>query len=237
MKASQKEYLSIFDFISTLKDSSIEYAILRNYENLLEESLYVDGHGDIDLICSNSKQLAQYLNARPHEGHIQNGVHDEVHYYIHINHDYVSLDLRFVGDGYYCEKWQKEMLERRTMQNGFYVLDDIDYFYSLIYHAIFQKKNLTDEYKNRLKKMAENVGILVREPSTQFFVGLLEDFMVKNDYQYVYPLDKHVPLKTKHIQKIRLLKINKALRYKHLVYDTKIRTIEILVQLKQKFLK
>ncbi len=48
------EYNSIEEFFSALNAAGINYLVLRNYENLLKPEIYVDGHGDIDLLCDNS---------------------------------------------------------------------------------------------------------------------------------------------------------------------------------------
>lgn len=237
MESIKEGYNSILELIQTLNQSSSPYVILRNYENLLEESLYMDGHGDIDLLCCNSVQLAKDLNALPHKGHFKNGVHDKVHFFIYLNKEYVSLDLRFVGDGYYCRKWQEDILKRRVLHNGFYVMGELDYFYSLIYHAVFQKNIFSEDYKNRLTIMAKKLGIEVKEESIVFFVSLLEKFMDQNNYTYVYPTDKHVPLNIRLIQNINLLQSDFKLWWLHWKYNTKNRLIEKLVCIKHKFFR
>lgn len=223
---------NIETFIKLLNNSNDSYAILRNYDNLLEDEIYMDGHGDIDLICADSEKLAEEVQAFPHPGHVKNGVHNKTHYLIYIAGVEVSLDLRHVGDGYYCEKWQNEMLENRRLHNGFFVLAPKDHFYTLIYHAIFQKPTFSVDYQLRLKRMADDLGISVRENSVHFYVSLLEEYMRENKYHYEIPRDKHVPLYRKYIQDQSLLVVHRDRQFDHFMYETKNSVISKLVQLK-----
>lgn len=228
---------NIQDVITLLNISSVAYAVLRNYDNLLEDDIYMDGHGDIDLICADSRKLASILNAIDHPGHVKNCQGNGTHYLIYINNIEVSLDLRHIGDGYYCEKWEQEILERRREHNSFYVLSEEDYFYTLIYHAIFQKHYFSKNYRFRLRKMGEGLGIKIQDNSIEFYVSLLEKHMRQNHYHYEYPKDKYVPLKRQHIQDKSLFVMHYSRYFEHILFETKINTIKSLVEIKHKFLK
>lgn len=228
---------SIHKLIKHLNASSVAYAVLRNYDNLLEDEIYMDGHGDIDLICEDSRKLASDIGAIDHPGHVKNGQGNGTHYIVYIDNVEVSLDLRHVGDGYYCEKWQKDILENRKLHNGFYVLSQEDYFYTLIYHAIFQKDKFTKEYQKRLRKMGEDLGITIQNNTIPFYVNLLEKHMRQHDYYYEYPMDKHVPLKRKYIQDNSLFKFHFSRYIEHLRFETKVKMIASLVKLKHTIFK
>lgn len=225
-------YNNILEVIEQLEASETRYLILRNYDNLLNDALYMNGHGDIDILCENSLKLAKSLNATPDPNHIKNGKHDGVHFYIFIAGERVSLDLRFVGDGYYCSKWQKDMLQRRVLFHSFYVMNKEDYFYSLIYHAIFQKEMLTEEYKNRLLSMAHDLDIKLHDDKIKTFVMELEQYMIKHNYIYIYPKDYYVSLNTKYIVNSSLLHFEFNKWLKHNKFILKVCIIKVLVQLK-----
>lgn len=235
MNSIPVNYSNIQSFINELNSSEVPYLVLRNYDNLLEESIYMDGHGDVDILCNDSLTLAKFVKASSHSGHIRQGKHDLVHYFININGQNVSLDLRYVGDGYYCKKWQDDMLARRTMYNGFFVPHPEDYFYSLIYHAVFQKKKFSKDYKVRLKKMGEDLGLVIEDNSIFYFVQLLETFMRDNSYFYEYPKDKYVPLQTQHIIDKSLFLKNPIRWWQHFLFETKVKFIETLVNIKHSF--
>lgn len=218
-------YSDITAFIEALNASDIPYVILRNHENIKDASLYVDGHGDVDLLCEDSRLMAKALGARPY--HHEDGIH----YYVKVAGEKVSLDLRSVGDGYYCTIWQQEMLRTRVLQNGVWVMNGENYLYSLIHHAVLQKRSLSEEYSLRLKKMAQRQGIHLETLTEASFISILEKYMVEKGYQYVYPRDFMVPLRTSIINK-HLLQRDFSLAYPHWKFDTKVKIIEFLVKVK-----
>ena len=136
-----------------------------------------------------------------------------------------------MGDGYNCQNWQKEMLDRRVLKDGFYVMSEQDYFYSLIHHAILQKRSFSDEYRFRLTEMCNSLHIVMKDDSAQSFIQLLESYMAEHGYTYVYPRDTFVPLNTRYISS-RLLESNASLAFLHWKFDTKVAFIEFLVKVK-----
>jgi hypothetical protein len=225
-------YDRVSDVFELLNQNKVNYAILRNYDNLLDDNIYMDGHGDIDLICEDSAVFAEVIKAYPQEFHVKNGKPDGSHYYTYVKNNYVSLDLRHIGDGYYCKKWEKEMLERKVLHNGFYVLNEEDYFYTLIYHAIYQKPLLSAAYRNRITEMAKNLNLDYADSASSDFISLLEIYMKNNNYRYQYPKDKYVPFKKKNIQDNSLLDFHFKEYFKNMVLHFKIAVIEFLVKTK-----
>lgn len=228
---------SIHKLIKHLNASSVAYAVLRNYDNLLEDEIYMDGHGDIDLICEDSRKLASDIGAIDHPGHVKNGQGNGTHYIVYIDNVEVSLDLRHVGDGYYCEKWQKDILENRKLHNGFYVLSDEDHFFTLVYHAIFQKEVFSVEYQERLKKMSDDLEIFIQDSTVEFYVSLLEKHMKERSYVYEYPVDKHVPLRRRHIQDKSLLVMHNSRYIEHVLFEAKVDLMAFLVKIYHKVKK
>lgn len=225
------EFQNIQSFVDALNNSGVPYLVLRNYENLLSPEIYVDGHGDIDLLCADSRLLAEKVGARTYHNKVKEVCDDGVHYYVLIAGKQVSLDLRSVGDGYYCQKWQQEMLDRRVLKDGFYVMSEQDYLYSLIHHAILQKRSFSNEYRSRLTEMCNRLHIVMKDVSAQSFIQLLESYMAEHGYTYVYPRDTFVPLNTRYITS-SLLEPNASLAFQHWKFDTKVAFIEFLVKVK-----
>lgn len=219
------QYNTIQDFLQALNTSGIKYVVLRNYEKMLEPEMYMDGHGDVDLLCEDSRLMAKALGAKPY--HHEDGIH----YYVKVAGEKVSLDLRSVGDGYYCTSWQQEMLQSRVQENGIWVMNQENYLYSLIHHAILQKRSLSEEYSLRLKEMAQRQGVHVETLTERSFISILEKYMIEKGYQYVYPRDFMVPLRTSNINK-QLLQRDLSLAYQHWKFDAKVKAIEFLVKVK-----
>lgn len=164
------------------------YLILRNFENFFEDIL-IEGHNDIDVLCASRKdrkKMIQLLDAKPRIG-IDNGIHYKFIY----KEQEIALDVRTVGDGYYDRLWQTNMLKHRCFNSlGFYTMNREDYFYSLIYHAIYQKQIFSQEYLMRLRKM----NFLFQNAVQSDFEKSLLEFMLKNHYKYTITYDKYVKL-------------------------------------------
>lgn len=228
---STGQYNSIKEVIDILQEQQVKYLILRNYENLLSDDIYLDGHGDVDCLCADSRHMAEVLGAKVYTNKPKQVCNDGTHFYILIGGQMVSLDLRHVGDGYYCGKWQEDMLIRRVKHGGFYVMAKEDYFYSLIYHAILQKPRLSEEYRQRLSDMAADLGFEKKIYTEKELIALLEVFMQKNGYTYTYPVDTFVPLRTIYISK-QLITPNRQLAWEHWKFDTRVTLLHFLVCLK-----
>ena len=227
-------FASIQDFFRALNQADVKYLVLRNYESLLEPELYVDGHGDIDMLCEDSQQIVRLVGARPLTPDKDGLCGDGIHYSIIVDGQPVKLDLRHLGDGYYCTKWEQEMLDRRVGHECFYVMNDEDYFYSLIYHAVLQKRSLGEDYRSRLLNMSRGLGLNVTDGSEREFLRLLQDHMRNNDYRFTYAQDHMVPNRF-HLVDEGLIEKKRALQCRHLVFDMKVKVIDWLVELKHCF--
>lgn len=221
-----KQYRDFQEVLSLLNSTNIPYLILRNYDNLLAREMYMDGHGDVDMLVADSTAVANLLEAATYPSHGNDGTH----YYVIVDGEKVSLDLRHLGDGYYCRKWQRDMLARRVEHKGFFVMSDEDYFYSLVYHSILQKPCLSEEYRQRLSQMAKSLGLeLHNAPHPNDFISLLEQFMKQHGYSYTYPVDTYVPLHTRYINKSMIEK-NTKLSFEHCLFDTRVSLNNFMVK-------
>ena len=226
-------YNNFSEFSALLENGRCEYLILRNFEELTGEEVFVAGHADIDILCSDSRLLLKTIGAEeayPVKAKESNGIH----FNILIKEKKAAVDVREVGDGYYCTAWQKDMLKRRVPFSGFYVMDPENLFYSLTYHAIVQKPALSKEYQSRLLGMSKELGLAIdAQCAEQSLLHHLESFMRKHGYMYTYCTDKHVPLRRKAVGLSKeLIDKNMSLRMRHFFYDLRIRGIEFLVRVK-----
>ena len=224
-------YNNFSEIINLLDLHKINYVIMRNYSNLLSDDIYISGHADIDILCEDSVKFAKVVNA------IQQSKGDITHYYIYIKGKKVSLDLRHVGDGYYPTNWQIDILHNKELHpDGFYVMDDLNYLYSLTYHAIVQKRVVSTDYLNLLVELSKKNGININFSNIiQKLVSNLEKFMLDKGYKYTYVKDKTVTLNKKYINK-KLIENDLRLQFTHWKFDTRVWIIEKLVEIKH-FLK
>ena len=162
-----------------------KYAILRNYE-VLPEEIYINEHNDIDLICESKEDVTYILNAEP--------VHKEeyrVQYKAKVENKIAYFDLRYIGDNYYDEKMEKNILNNRVYnEKGFFTLDKENYFYSLLYHALIQKLDFSEDYRKRLINM--NIENIKETASLEEFINILKKWMIANEYIMLKPNDESV---------------------------------------------
>ena len=220
-------YNNFSEIINLLDLHKINYVIMRNYSNLLSDDIYILGHADIDVLCEDSIKFAKTINA------IQQSKDDITHYYVYIKNKKVSLDLRHVGDGYYPANWQINILRNKELHiDGFYIMDNLNYLYSLTYHAFVQKRTISADYLNLLIELSKKVRININSSNIiQELISNLEKFMFKMGYKYTYAKDKTVTLNKKHINK-KLIDKDLRLQYIHWKFDTRIWIIEKLVDIK-----
>ena len=178
-------FLSIVQFFHYLNDT-IQYCVLRNFD-CIPEKYTVEGHGDIDLLVENKNYIVYLTSAQ--------GVFKEpyrVYYHVKINGQIVPFDFRYVGDDYYDEKWQNQILADRIInKNLFYIPSIEDFFYSLLYHAYIQKPSPKDDYIVKLSTVASQLSIDFKSDN-RFRFELLKNFMEKHGYNFCIPKDKTV---------------------------------------------
>ncbi len=172
-----------------------KYVVLRNWEAYFDD-LFLPEHGDIDLLCS-KKDRKKILRA---VGAVRrSNIFNQWNFWVFIDERMVKFDLRVEGDGYYDEKWEKDMLSsRRYDERGFYCLETRQYFYSLIYHAAYQKREFAADYIERLSAMAEH------SCDTDGLKKELEQYMEQMGYKYSYVFNPSVYLNLDGISEERI---------------------------------
>ena len=65
-------------------------------------------------------------------------------------------------------------------------MDSENYYYSLLYHALIQKNKIGDDYKKRLKIMANEIDLNITNPLS---LRTLELYMKEKEYKYTYPIN------------------------------------------------
>ena len=184
----QKVWSSISEIFTALNNANCNYIVMRNYECFKSGNVFVNGHDDIDLLCDDIEKVRKVLDVR------RRFFFPAVDSYcIKYNDLTVHVDIRYVGDGYYDKKWQQNMLNSKSLFNGnIYIPNFENYFYSLIYHAIYQKKSLSEEYLNRLCTMASSLNICCRTEKDLLIE--LKKYMQKYDYRASYTKDPAIIL-------------------------------------------
>ena len=157
-----------------------DYVILRNFETLSDEFLN-ESHPDIDLLCSDRDMFLGLTGSVSRT----DDPHDKIHRKVLINGKETALDVRCVGDGYYDSSWEADILKNRVPAcHMFYIPDEVNYYYSLLYHVLIQKNSVSEDYKTRLTDMAAKID---DQPEDPLSIRTLEKFMKSRNYCYTYP--------------------------------------------------
>lgn len=170
-------------------NNTISYVVMRNFEPL-PNSYTLEGHGDIDLLVEDLDYMVYLTDAQS----IFPDFDYRVHYQISIDGEMIPFDFRFLGDDYYDLKWQKHMLETKTIyKEMIHVPNAQNYFYSLMYHAYIHKNSIREDYQLRLQIMGKNLGVKFNENTSPISaIKVLDEFMRLNNYEYTIPLDESV---------------------------------------------
>jgi hypothetical protein len=136
-------------------NGTINYVILRNFEGMPIEFDY----NDIDLLVEDEKFA--YIVKKDFSM-----VKDNLRSFeIKVGSNNIVLNPNYLGDHYYDQKWEKEILRRRVLDhNGFYVPNKLDYFYTLLYHVIFHDRwrkinQIREDYKKLLLNLAKELKL------------------------------------------------------------------------------
>jgi len=198
-------------------DQSIDYVILRNFE-CIPEAYHLELHGDIDLLTNNYTDMVYITNAKK----VFNKPY-RVHHHVTIASEQIPFDFRFVGDNYYDKQWQEDILRRKVRaEGGFWRPSEQDYFYSLLYHAAIHKKQIAQDYQERLSQMAADLGLPLNEVSfrnPQTVQKVLTDFLRKHHYALTEPEDLSV-----HVNETFASELNISLKRKLLLKYRKAKT-------------
>lgn len=176
-----------------LLNNSISYCVLRNYECLPDDYI-VEGHGDIDLLVEDLNYIRYLTGAKK--------IYPEnyrVYHTIRIGDIEVPFDFRFIGDNYYDRPWEKDILDNRQLtKNLFYVPDNENLYFSLLYHAFIQKWEVKPDYLPKLREYGNRIGVLF-SAKVEEAVNQLDDFIRSRRYEYIKPTDNSVVYNTENL--------------------------------------
>ena len=172
-----KEWASVRELFAAVRTE--KYVVLRNFENL-EEEITSGPHPDIDFLCADPDKLKEALHLQP-----RGKVRDGIHYKAAVGGKEVAVDLRHIGDGYLDKKWEYHILKnRKVFDRMCFIPEETDHMYSLLYHALIQKRAVSDDYCEILSAF---FGSAFSDGSRQERLAVLETFMKQNGYSYTYP--------------------------------------------------
>ncbi len=182
-------------------NETVNYVVLRNFDGLFSD--YSKSiHGDVDILTTNRYLAKLALNAKP--VHRSNR---RVQHIVKIGDGGVYFDIRYVGDNYYCKKWENNILDNKIFDKaGFFKPQKEDFIFALLYHAFIQKRIVSEDYRQIFAKFFPDVK------TDEDLVSILLEYLKINDYEMNEPYDYTVYFnKTITGKRMSLIKImNKA---------------------------
>ena len=189
----QRQFDTLRRIFDVLNFSGLEYVVLRNFEKMPDEVKVDPNHLDVDLLVSNYYEAKRLLDGINPDNiwttSYENGKHRVVNSVV-LDGKLVNFDIRYTGDNYLDKKWQLDILKNRVRLRQMFVPSKADHLHSLIYHAIIQKKEISDTYV----KMFQELGNYTEAQSydKKFLRQKLDTFMDGRGYKMVKPKDDTV---------------------------------------------
>ncbi len=177
-------------------NSTTNYVVLRNFEELPNKNPE-GNHKDIDILVDEQWHIPFLLNSiRSEKGGSP---------YVKIDGEKIFLDIRHVGDIYYDEIWSQNILKNKIIsENGIYIPNEEDQFYSLLYHCLIHGAGLSNDYLQKIQTLSKKLEIEIDNYSNlSKLEEILEKFMNKSGYQYT----NSTKYRIKHSEILRLIKV------------------------------
>lgn len=187
---------SLKEFFEAINAAQISYVVLRKYEELPVS--FIDGDKDLDVLCFDHDEFVAISNAKKRSIGISG-------YKLLVGNEWIPLDVRFVGDCYYDSSWERDILNKRILYNGcVFVMDPINYLYSILYHVLTQKYDISDYYNKLILCLLNKIyNIKAQSIGEKELLDYLMNFMYKNRYRHLKPLDYSVVQNINNIKVIR----------------------------------
>lgn len=166
-------YESLREVFDALRSES--YVFLRNFHGEPD-------HSDIDLLVESVADIRQRI--RPIKVDAYGKSPDleaelKYKYLVRIGDELAKFDLRYVGDGYFDEDWQRQVIEFAIYEDYYWRPNDHDWYWTLLYHAHFHKGTLK-VYRDQLDQL---------RPGDKHDRSVLVKYMHSNGFTFPAPDD------------------------------------------------
>lgn len=154
-------------------NNTINYVIIRGADGL-ERHEFCDNHRDCDLLVDNVVNAQSIINGEALDGL------KRPHEIVNIDGYTYYLDL-WGWDRYYFDiQWCKEMFCTKKEANGYYILNETNSFYCLLYHCLIIKGCISEDYLPLLESYREK-----HLDKNKEYAKILVDFLQQNEYEIV----------------------------------------------------
>lgn len=163
-------------------NNSTNYVVLRNFQDLLNIQK-LDTIKDIDILTDDFWQISYIVNKK-----LRKKGESGPSSYVIVGNKKIKFDFKNLGDDYYDKRWEEDILQKRRLyKNTFYIPDEENLFYSLLYHMLIHKKSLHEKYLGVLQELAQKLDIqdfsnIQNNPDE--LKTQLDNFLNRKNYSY-----------------------------------------------------
>jgi len=206
---------NLTDYFEELNSyEGLEYVVMRNFDNY-PDKVILDGHADIDILTNDYFLFKAISGGKARKSPMVEDGGYKVCNKVNIAGMEIDVDIRHIGDNYYCTDWEKDILSKRVLHNGFYIMDDVNHFYSLMYHGLCQKApgGLSNTYKKKFLNFEPKMNVGINESNVnneEFLFSTLHKFMKEKKYDYIRPNELSIHFRTmipEDVDDIELIKV------------------------------
>lgn len=180
-------------FYKINNDKYLKYVILFDYNIINKKSELLKNNINIKFLVNDYYYFKSLVGARSTDkiNMRENDNGYNINNMIIIDDKPININIRFIGDNYFDNIWQKNILNSARIINlnkyKIKVTNNYNQYFTLLYHLIIHKNFIynkkTDYIKNRIIKKPFNKMLLITK---------LKDFINKKKYKIEKPLDKFV---------------------------------------------
>lgn len=138
---------SSFDELFSYLNLTLDYVVLRNSQELIEGA--IDKILDVDLLVSD-QGIFLSISGASYSYPRSVGASSCT---VRVSNTDVIFDATSIGDGYYCQAWQRDVIERRKFTTFLYTPSIEDEYFCYIYHLALHKTD--SEIRKRMNILLE----------------------------------------------------------------------------------
>lgn len=136
---------TLVNFFNRMHDVDFWYVVLRNWENLPSD-VCLGEHSDLDILCYDFNHFKEIFPMA-----VPEYTHPRVRMKIPVGDSFFFCDVRYVGDGYYPEEFERAILvQREWNSNGFFTPCPVHHRIALAYHVVHHKNEVSESYRRYL---------------------------------------------------------------------------------------
>ena len=183
-----KTIKSVFDKLN--KEKKLKYVVLRDKKN---------SQDDIDILCNNFFLFKRAIDGQSFKhkslsflSNTGDPLEDygfKVSNFIKVKDREICVDIRSVGDGYFDNKWQLELIKNRIKYSNYFVSSKKNNLLSTIYHIVYHKGYKDQKYDMYLKSNLRKNHI-----NLDYLKNYIDKYLKSKNYFITRPSDLTIPI-------------------------------------------